>query len=311
MDAWMPPGIEENEAAELGYGVYGCVIEVTKEMARKWLEDTTLQPEQDRHLRPKEVATLRRKMDRGEWVLSGDSVRFTDEKQRVDAQHRLHAFIDSSLETLLTLVLWGLPPEAQQVIDGGAKRTMGNRLSIDGEVSGSALAATVQTVFSFTPDGDWYSQGPDARGSYAQARTFIDKHPDVRDTVRYATNRKSECKTVGVPPRIVAGLRFEQLRRGADESTVDEFWDGVLEGIGLGRQDARRLLRDRLERSAHNRSRSKPNIGPREQVGLIAKTWSKWANDEAVRSLRFIPSSEKVLPMDPGEKSNQPHPVQQ
>src|ERR1044072_7644145 len=107
------------------------VEDVTPEMAEAWLNEYNTR---NRKLYTDRSTALARDIEHGAWLFNGDAIRFAQDGARtvlIDGQHRLEA-IHSSGETVLCLVVRGLPLAAQEIIDTGKTRTFGDTLRIEG-----------------------------------------------------------------------------------------------------------------------------------------------------------------------------------
>ncbi len=104
---------------------------ITPTMAAKWLKESNTK---NRRIRKNHVRALSAAMARGEWVKTHEAIAFDTGGEMVDGQHRLHAVVDSGV-TIPCLVVTGLSPLVRRQVDGGAPRTIADRLTISGDVS--------------------------------------------------------------------------------------------------------------------------------------------------------------------------------
>jgi hypothetical protein len=100
---------------------------VTPEMATEWLENGNTR---NRTVSPKTVDQYTRDMVGGRWKFVVDAIRFDRDGVLLDGQHRLLA-IRKSNTTQEFLVVRGLAPETQAVIDGGRRRNANDYASIE------------------------------------------------------------------------------------------------------------------------------------------------------------------------------------
>lgn len=103
---------------------------ITPEIARRYLETSA----GNRHVRPTNVAALAGAMRRGEWKVSHQGIAFDSSGSLRDGHHRLSAVIESGVSVPM-MVTRGLSPEATEVMDIGAKRTLGDALGLVREES--------------------------------------------------------------------------------------------------------------------------------------------------------------------------------
>lgn len=110
---------------------------VTPEQATAWLDANTAR---NRKLKSWVVENYATAMRRGEWLLTGESLKFAD-GQLIDGQHRLTACVLAGVP-FETVVIEDIDPGVFEVLDTGTKRTAGDALHIAGIEGGSRLVAT-------------------------------------------------------------------------------------------------------------------------------------------------------------------------
>lgn len=94
------------------------VVEVTPRTAAEWL---TLN-RRNRRARTLLVSKYAADMAAGQWRMAGEPIKFDTSGNLLDGQHRLSAVMLSGA-TVTMLVVRGLPPESQAVMDSGSART--------------------------------------------------------------------------------------------------------------------------------------------------------------------------------------------
>jgi len=99
-------------------------MDITPEIAKELLETST----GNRALRGTYIATLAGAMRRGEWRVTNQGIGIDIQGALRDGHHRLSALIEANL-TLPFIVTMGMPMNAYEVIDTGAKRTMADLLT--------------------------------------------------------------------------------------------------------------------------------------------------------------------------------------
>lgn len=121
-------------------------VQVDPETAKKWLESFN---SQNRKLTWTNVRELAARMDRGEWHLNGECLKFDEHGNLFEGQHRLHAVVLHGKPVWFE-VLRGLPHE-DRFNDGGKQRTMADYLVIAGlvdEKRAIRAAAIVEVIAS-------------------------------------------------------------------------------------------------------------------------------------------------------------------
>jgi hypothetical protein len=101
------------------------------------------------------------------WRLSDQMISFDVNDRLINGQYRLHACVLAETP-FPALVLWGLPAESFEVLDGGKKRSTEENLTIAGRDAPKGAGATARRVMS---SADIFSHRRDAA---AYRRTFSD-----------------------------------------------------------------------------------------------------------------------------------------
>ena len=96
------------------------IVRVSPSMAEKMLGRNT----RNRSLNQRQVTRWAQSMTAGEWLVTGEAIKIASTGDLLDGQHRLAAVIESGC-TVLMLVVKGLHPETQDVMDTGRARTLG------------------------------------------------------------------------------------------------------------------------------------------------------------------------------------------
>lgn len=108
------------------------VVEITPDMARKWLENNN---PHNRNVYERVVLSYARDMATGNWVVNNQGIGFDSNGNLVDGQHRLYACIRAN-RPFKSLVVLGLPVangngiRVQMTIDQGKSRQAGDVFSL-------------------------------------------------------------------------------------------------------------------------------------------------------------------------------------
>ena len=108
---------------------YDEIIEVTSDVAYRWLEGNTHnRPVNDAH-----VKRLAADIRANRWRLTHQGIAFDTEGLLIDGQHRLWAVIEAGIPVRMR-VFFNEPPENKSVVDSGQRRSNLDILNITGEV---------------------------------------------------------------------------------------------------------------------------------------------------------------------------------
>ncbi|MGQ3012057.1 hypothetical protein, partial [Microbacterium aurantiacum] len=115
---------------------------VNAEIADRWLKANP----RNRPIDEGAVLSYAQQMLDGLWRFDGAPIRFDNTGVLLDGQHRLTAITVAASVTLPILVIRGLEPETQGVMDQGKKRTGGNQLHIAGYKHANSVAAVARQL---------------------------------------------------------------------------------------------------------------------------------------------------------------------
>jgi hypothetical protein len=253
-------------------------VEVTPELAEKWLAKNT----HNRNQRVGAVANYAYDMLNGNWLRTGDTVKFDLKGNLIDGQHRLAAIVVAG-ETnpdisVPLLVASGLDPAVQEATDTGVIRRLSDALRLRGHVSSFELAATLR-VLTLWEQGFRRQQGG-GRQQVTRSQCFatLAKYPDLPDEVREAQRISHK---VGAPVSVL-GLCYH-LFSELDPDGARDFFEKLGSGENMAAEDPIYELRKAYRNSRDNR-------GERNRTYLMAitiKAWNAYQDGEKVKLLSF------------------------
>ncbi|MEV6524955.1 hypothetical protein AB0M43_23660 [Longispora sp. NPDC051575] len=246
------------------------IITVTPEVADTWLANNG----HNRNVRQGRVDAYARDMAAGQWTFNGDPIRFATDGWLADGQHRLLALIAANV-TLPFLVIWGLEATAQDTMDIGAHRSMGDSLALSGESNANTLAAIARRVIA-------YDQGRRNAGAVApthpEMAAYLARHPELRLAVDMAIRAR---KAIPAPPSSIAAAYHMCAR--VDVKRADFFFgDQVIDGLGLAPGDPARALRTRLSSDSLTGHR----LGPDDVVRYAIAAWNHFRSGRTLTRLQ-------------------------
>lgn len=261
-----------------------CVMEITPDIAAEWLSKN----DNNRRVRADVVSNYARQMAAGEWVLNGEAIVFDEDGVLADGQHRLHAVIESGA-TIQALVVEGVAPAAYITIDSGLGRTMGDVLSVDGELNYNRKAALLRLLWRYE-HGMWANlyRGGGGNGhgrtpSHTELRELLSRHPNLDHSINVSAHTSRFLQ-----PSLGATLHY--LFSQKDPELADLFYNALAEGTGVMRDEPVYLLRERL---IHDRT-GKGRLKASEVHALMVKAWNATRKGERVKRLGWINSGPKA-----------------
>jgi hypothetical protein len=125
------------------------LVTITPQLAEEMLGKNL----RNRNPRPSRVATLASTIRSGDWMVTGEGIKFDTTGRLIDGQHRLSAVVEAG-EPVDLFVFRNLNPDVQMVIDTGAKRSAADALKFAG-IPGEAnvLAAMARLAIIWVEGG--------------------------------------------------------------------------------------------------------------------------------------------------------------
>lgn len=203
---------------------------VTPDTARRWLLANT----ENRNKRDKHVAKLAKDMKSGLYQTHHQGVAFDENGILIDGQHRLQAIIISK-EAQWMLVTVGLPTEARQYIDGGAKRTAHDFMPGKNK---SAKAAAIRILLAIDRANGKFSAASLNNDmqmiTAAEVQDNWSAWSDIDELSGLAMHAATNVATCGPSPLLAAALLYPK--------TAVEFLKGLIEMSGMEKDDPRLAL---------------------------------------------------------------------
>lgn len=261
-DIWRMPLTETRSQA---------LIEVTPDVAKKWLEYNTA----NRCITKDTLNRYTDDMKAGRWADNGESIKFSKGKL-LDGQHRLLAIIQSD-KTLVLSVEFGLVPESQDFMDIGRHRTPRDVLSIEGlgAWESRTLGSAIHTMIEVDRGGMIYGatkhSNADARAYYLENFAAIEKSLRTIHSV-YGRNKSL------IPAALAVALHYLFSRKS--EEAADIFFDKLFSGEDLSRDSSIWRLRNRLVSDAIQRTRRSQY----ERIGFVIKAWNSYRAGRPMKS---------------------------
>lgn len=159
-------------------GVTSKIVTITPEMAEHLLNTNS----NNRSLRSNLVDRYARDMSNGNWTLTGEAIKTSNDAQLLDGQHRLYACLLSGV-SFETLLVEGVDPAAQMQMDTGATRKVGDQLSLSGYKNSTALGSAIKLY-------DIYMNGKSLshyRHTTTEVIDLIKAHPDFEENLALST----------------------------------------------------------------------------------------------------------------------------
>jgi hypothetical protein len=257
------------------------VQEITPDMARSWLARGGT----NRKLTARLVARIAAAIRRGEWILTGDSIKLDSEQRVIDGQHRLQAIVEAGIP-VTSVVVRNVESEAQDVIDTGRSRAATDVLSLHGYANTTAIAACVKLLLMIERFGrtNVSSRQANLLVSNTNILRYTEQHPDVLDGVQAANNLRSAGGLGGGGGLLAV---FVVLISRVDAEAAHWFVASLETGANLEVTSPILKLRTRLLAERHT-GRGSGIHGQDAREALLAmciKAWNAWRRGESMQML--------------------------
>lgn len=238
----------------------------------------------NREVKPKYALSIADAWERGEYIQTGDTLKWDTNGNLIDGGHRLTAVVLSGQKTEF-VVVEGIDPDAIRVIDAElAKRSLADQLSIEGFKNSVPLASTVRATWGMEQNGN-----PQLGGSQgltmAQALDFIERRPSIEASAVAGLKYTGRMKSSGSPAGITArefGMLYEIMHH-IDEGVAADFFDQVSNGHMLEKGSPALRLRARVQ--AHEATEGQHSI--QYITGIFIKAWNAEIEGRKPRSLKM------------------------
>lgn len=244
---------------------------ITPKLAAEWLELN----KGNRSIRPGHVKRLAHLMSEGEFLYNGDQIRFDDEGQLIDGQHRLMA-VCASGATIESDVSHGWSSETFDTFDQAERRMFYDALSRRGEENSIVLASTVRMLYDYE-ENNMHSAG---KLMNKDGMKTLDKHPKARDSVEFVTKALNGHKSV-LSPSIAAAVHC--MASDINKKKADEFFGKLLSGANITDGEPVHVLRIALEESRGRRRR----IDRKSAAAITIKAFNASLRGEKISTIRF------------------------
>lgn len=273
--------------------LHPIVVRMTPELAAECLKRNI----RNRALSHKQVEKYIREMSLGEFIYTGDPIRFNSDGQLIDGQHRLEACVRSGVEFDVTIVN-GLGDKVQNVIDSGRKRSVSDVLKMHEHKYYNELAATVRSLYAIS------ASKTSAVITSQEALNYVKDNPDLEDSVSFcATNKKINFV---VKAHEMSALHYIASRQGFAEE-ADDFITLLKTGIDrrgltVSTSNAGYLTRETLIKLKLKGS-SVGTSGPTSPMvrAVLFRGWNSFVkNRPCAKGLPINPLEVRLDGFDPG-----------
>lgn len=258
------------------------VVKITSSKASAWLEKYS---GPNRRISEQRVLQYQADMENGRWHFDGMPIRISHEGKLLDGQHRLTALANTVPELEFEfVVIHGLPPDSQLVMDQGGARTAGQQLSLKGVTDSNVVAAMVKSYLDWTRNR-LFKSGTRAGTTKPESVEWALAHQELLERVFGTDFRRVDAPASAVGAFALATMQFAPAR-------THKFLHQLATGTGYGEGDPILALDRRL------RSIRKTNvkISHREYLGYFIRAWNAWVSGNRLSKMQLGKLSEENFP---------------
>lgn len=253
------------------------VIELTPEIAQYLLGRN----HSNRPLNKNTVDQYVRDIKKGDFVLTGESIKISSTGKLIDGQHRCTAVVDSKTK-IPTVLIVGLEEDVFDKIDTGRTRAAADVLHIKGFDNPIRLSALVKFIINFK------------RGSYHQAaRNYSKGGTKVTNSMVLAyanTNKTSLVDSYyygyNKDNKIINGTQLAGLHyifKSINREDANNFCKSLADGLNLTKDSPIYHLRKKLIDDA----RAKRKMDIYERIAYVCKAWNYYRKKRKVNRFKL------------------------
>jgi len=212
-------------------------------------------------------------MQRGEWVLNGETIIISRDGLLNDGQHRLSAIVRAGVAVPVMLT-FGVERDTRHTVDQGAIRTNGSILAMYGYKNASALATAARFLWCLENGRPFASVA-----SSDQIIATVEAHPGLEQAI-------TECRHLGVAFRVSLGtvaVAF-YLCEKSNAGVACDVLRRAHTGLGINRNDDPVFA---LRRRYQNHLTGLRPLDGDEVAALFIKAFNNTVNGEYVQHLSW------------------------
>jgi hypothetical protein len=251
-------------------------IDVSPELAQSWLALNPI----NRKLSEAHVIEYVNRMKRGEWMLNGQCIIFSDKGILLDGQHRLAAVARAKM-TIAFDVRFGIDQDVFATIDDGKKRSASDVFSIEKIPNYSNAAATVNLIMGLQRGVTQKNFNMANKPSNTEKAEWYLENPEVADFVLLGMKWYEASGRILSPAKFAA---YAFMMAKVDHKKAMRFMDKLALGFELESSSPIFKLRALLTRAKVDRTRKIPESYER---ALIIKAWNTYKEGRKIKILKF------------------------
>lgn len=215
------------------------VVIMTPALAKNILEIRNVS---NRKVTPTNVRLIGKAMVEDKWDFNGDSIRFDENGNMIDGQHRLLAIINTGVSVPM-VIMTGIKKDAFDTIDIGTKRSASDIFSINKIKNEVLTASVVKFIYAFK-NGKYSANRNTVRNlQNHEIMDYYNSLPNIEESISFASKLKTKGQKL-LAPSVLGGMHY--LLSEVDPEMATEFMQQLYVGSNLSENSPIIPLRNRL-----------------------------------------------------------------
>lgn len=218
---------------------------------------------------------IKRDVKSGRFPFNGEAIIVSKSGELNDGQHRCRAVAETG-KSIETVIVFGPDRTSRMTLNQGTVRTCGHYLSMQGHTDANGLAATAGFFWQLKTWGRLSSAGSE-RPTKTEITEVVEHYQDLPDSLRF-------CSRMGVGAictRSLMAFCHYAIKSKAGVQAVDEFFNRLIDGNGLEKDNAILYCRNRLIVMRGTR-----RVG--DKAELIFRAWNIWRRGEPASRIPVV-----------------------
>jgi hypothetical protein len=232
----------------------------------------------NRTIRWKRVKTYAAAMMAGQWIDTGESIKFDVEGRLIDGQHRLLACIMADMP-MSVMVVRGLPVEAFKAIDNGLPRKTSDVVQSSGIGNSVAVSSSARMVLRWRSDCLRDGSKEAKLVTRADILEFVDVNRDVI-ALAVTKSRAKASRAWRINPTAICAVAIE-LYLAERRDKFDEFYDSLVSGENLRSGDPRLTLIKWAAQAPRTFEVAS------DHLWACVRAWNAWAQGEELKQIKI------------------------
>lgn len=260
------------------------IVTITPDMARLWLDRNV----KNRKKRRDGIEAYARDIRSGNWLVTGDSVKFDWFGNVIDGQHRLEAIVLAN-RAIQTVVVWGVDPKAQDRVDTGIIRQFRDQLALRNIKHSDIIAPMLRRVILWDePYGERVQFNRNRVTAAELEAAFVKRQADVEECAAFVAPLSKDS---GISASLLAFIFW--ILRQANDTEAREFIRKMSTGADIGEKDPIMILRKRIPK---HKKDSRATIAQAQILWLAMFAWNAWMEEREVTRLLLPGMSNETFP---------------